>query len=96
MHQLWQSAYSCLSFLSVYWPDFSLWDLCNTIMLYQRNHAALQARRALAAKSTSVLSPRAVEFVRALREKEAEHERTLVEHYEARVRQQSKAAQDVR
>lgn len=58
-----------------------------TVMFYQRNYAALQERRAFAAQSSTVLSPKAQEFIRQLHEKDLEHERELVARYEARLKQ---------
>ncbi|KAK7108774.1 dehydrodolichyl diphosphate synthase complex subunit DHDDS-like [Littorina saxatilis] len=42
---LWESAYSCLVFVKVLWPEFSVWHLYGTILLYQRNHAQIQVAR---------------------------------------------------
>ncbi len=33
---LWQSAYSELVFLDVYWPDFRMIDLMRAIRIYQK------------------------------------------------------------
>ena len=37
-----QSAYSCLAFVKVLWPEFSVWHLYATILHYQRNHSQTQ------------------------------------------------------
>ncbi|XP_033739932.1 dehydrodolichyl diphosphate synthase complex subunit DHDDS-like [Pecten maximus] len=39
---LWQTAYSCLAFVSVLWPEFSVWHLYSGILHYQKNYQALQ------------------------------------------------------
>jgi len=39
---LWQSAYSCLVFCDVLWPEFSVTDLYNIILLYQKNYPQYQ------------------------------------------------------
>jgi len=43
---LWQSSFSVLGFYDVLWPEFSLWHLFYTILLYQRNCDAIKKRRA--------------------------------------------------
>lgn len=42
---LWESTYSCLAFVKVLWPEFSIWHLYGTILHYQRNHAHIQVAR---------------------------------------------------
>ncbi|XP_041354444.1 dehydrodolichyl diphosphate synthase complex subunit DHDDS-like [Gigantopelta aegis] len=42
---LWESAFSCLAFVKVLWPEFSVWHLYAAILHYQRNHQALQNAR---------------------------------------------------
>lgn len=42
---LWESTYSCLAFVKVLWPEFSIWHLYGTILHYQRNHAQIQIAR---------------------------------------------------
>ncbi|KAK3096619.1 hypothetical protein FSP39_001745, partial [Pinctada imbricata] len=39
---LWQSSYSCLAFVKVLWPEFSVWHLYAAVLQYQRNHTAIQ------------------------------------------------------
>ncbi|VDI33933.1 ditrans,polycis-polyprenyl diphosphate synthase, partial [Mytilus galloprovincialis] len=39
---LWQTAYSCLAFVKVLWPEFSRWHLYGCILHYQRNYKQLQ------------------------------------------------------
>ncbi|XP_025097488.1 dehydrodolichyl diphosphate synthase complex subunit DHDDS-like [Pomacea canaliculata] len=43
--QLWESAYSCLAFVNVLWPEFSIWHLYAAILHYQRNYAQIQIAR---------------------------------------------------
>ncbi|XP_076445418.1 dehydrodolichyl diphosphate synthase complex subunit DHDDS-like [Babylonia areolata] len=42
---LWESTYSCLAFVKVLWPEFSIWHLYGTILHYQRNHSQIQIAR---------------------------------------------------
>ncbi|KAK7457286.1 hypothetical protein BaRGS_00039258, partial [Batillaria attramentaria] len=42
---LWESTYSCLAFVNVLWPEFSVWHLYATILHYQRNHTQIQIAR---------------------------------------------------
>lgn len=42
---LWQTAFSCVVFLSVLWPDFSVWHFLYVILVYQANFKTMQARR---------------------------------------------------
>ncbi|KAJ7363477.1 hypothetical protein OS493_009632 [Desmophyllum pertusum] len=35
---LWQCSYSCLSFLEVLWPEFSVWDFYGAILSFQWNY----------------------------------------------------------
>lgn len=39
---LWQTAYSCLAFVDVLWPEFSRWHLYGCILHYQRNYPEIQ------------------------------------------------------
>lgn len=39
---LWQSSFSCISFLKTLWPEFSVWDLYFAILTYQRNYSELE------------------------------------------------------
>lgn len=39
---LWQTAYSCLAFVKVLWPEFSRWHLYACMLHYQRNSAAIK------------------------------------------------------
>ncbi|XP_013386156.1 dehydrodolichyl diphosphate synthase complex subunit DHDDS [Lingula anatina] len=39
---LWQTTYSCLSFVRVLWPEFSIWHLYAGILQYQRNYQVIQ------------------------------------------------------
>lgn len=39
---LWQTSYSCLSFVDVLWPEFSIWHLYGAILHYQRNYPVIQ------------------------------------------------------
>lgn len=43
---LWQSSFSCFSFVDVLWPEFSAWDLYQAILFYQQNHPHIVKRRA--------------------------------------------------
>ncbi|XP_078736505.1 dehydrodolichyl diphosphate synthase complex subunit DHDDS isoform X2 [Lampetra fluviatilis] len=43
---LWQTAYSCLVFQSVLWPEFTFWNLYQAILRYQVNYHAIQEVRA--------------------------------------------------
>ncbi|GAB1606875.1 dehydrodolichyl diphosphate synthase complex subunit DHDDS-like [Argonauta hians] len=38
----WQSSFSCLSFINVLWPEFSIWHFFLCILQYQRNHDSIQ------------------------------------------------------
>lgn len=53
---LWQSAYSCLFFTKVLWPDFSIWHLFGAVFFYQRQYHTLAAarREALAQRCRTV------------------------------------------
>ncbi|GFR63057.1 ditrans,polycis-polyprenyl diphosphate synthase ((2E,6E)-farnesyl diphosphate specific) [Elysia marginata] len=42
---LWESAYSCLAFVKVLWPEFSIWHLYAAILHYQRNYSKIQIAR---------------------------------------------------
>ncbi|GFN80859.1 ditrans,polycis-polyprenyl diphosphate synthase ((2e,6e)-farnesyl diphosphate specific) [Plakobranchus ocellatus] len=42
---LWESAYSCLAFVKVLWPEFSIWNLYAAILHYQRNYGKIQIAR---------------------------------------------------
>jgi len=42
---MWESAFSCLAFMKVLWPDFSVWHLYAGILHYQRNHSKIQIAR---------------------------------------------------
>lgn len=42
---LWQSAFSCVLFLNVLWPDFSLWHFLYVVLMYQYNFPTMQKRR---------------------------------------------------
>lgn len=42
---LWQTAYSCLVFTNVLWPEFTFSDLVSCIIRYQRDHAELEVAR---------------------------------------------------
>ncbi|XP_043573405.1 dehydrodolichyl diphosphate synthase complex subunit DHDDS [Chiloscyllium plagiosum] len=44
---LWQTSHSCLVFQPVLWPEYSFWNLCQAILQYQVNHAALQKAKLL-------------------------------------------------
>lgn len=37
-----QSTFSCLSFLKVLWPEFSVWHLYLAVLNYQQNHNSIQ------------------------------------------------------
>ncbi|KAK2727457.1 hypothetical protein QYM36_008074 [Artemia franciscana] len=39
---LWQTAYSCLHFSSVLWPEYSFWELTKAILHYQVVHPTIQ------------------------------------------------------
>lgn len=40
---LWQTSYSCLSFVDVLWPEFSIWHLYGAILHYQRNYPSIKS-----------------------------------------------------
>nr|XP_022292130.1 dehydrodolichyl diphosphate synthase complex subunit DHDDS-like [Crassostrea virginica] len=40
---LWQTSYSCLSFVEVLWPEFSIWHLYGAILHYQRNFPVIKS-----------------------------------------------------
>ncbi|XP_012941490.1 dehydrodolichyl diphosphate synthase complex subunit DHDDS [Aplysia californica] len=42
---MWESSFSCLAFVKVLWPDFSIWHLYAAILHYQRNHGKIQIAR---------------------------------------------------
>jgi ditrans,polycis-polyprenyl diphosphate synthase len=42
---LWQTTLSCVIFLNVLWPDFTLWHFLYTILLYQVNWKTMKERR---------------------------------------------------
>lgn len=42
---LWESAYSCLAFVKVLWPEFSIWHLYAAILHYQRNYSKIEIAR---------------------------------------------------
>jgi len=42
---LWQSAYSCLIFCDALWPEFSVINLYNIILQFQKNYPQLQEMR---------------------------------------------------
>eukprot|EP01122_Echinamoeba_exundans_P016348 TRINITY_DN8251_c0_g1_i1.p1 TRINITY_DN8251_c0_g1~~TRINITY_DN8251_c0_g1_i1.p1 ORF type:complete len:308 (+),score=36.62 TRINITY_DN8251_c0_g1_i1:38-961(+) len=42
---LWQSSTSCLAFLDVLWPEFSVWDLYKTLIQYQYNYSRMMQLR---------------------------------------------------
>uniref|UniRef100_A0A8C4R5Y3 Alkyl transferase n=1 Tax=Eptatretus burgeri TaxID=7764 RepID=A0A8C4R5Y3_EPTBU len=49
---LWQTAYTCLVFQSVLWPEFRVWHLHHAVLQYQANYTAIQkAREAQQAES---------------------------------------------
>ncbi|XP_046581360.1 dehydrodolichyl diphosphate synthase complex subunit DHDDS-like [Haliotis rubra] len=39
---LWESCYSCLAFVKVLWPEFSIWHLYGAVLHYQRSYQAIQ------------------------------------------------------
>ncbi|XP_064473419.1 dehydrodolichyl diphosphate synthase complex subunit Dhdds-like [Ornithodoros turicata] len=39
---LWQSSHSILEFVSVLWPEFSIWHLCAAVLCYQKHKAAIK------------------------------------------------------
>lgn len=39
---LWQTTHSCLSFMRVLWPEFSIWHLYAGVLHYQRHHKEIQ------------------------------------------------------
>jgi len=45
---LYQSAYAIMSFVSVYWPEFSFWNLLSLILNYQRHLPSLNAQLRMA------------------------------------------------
>jgi len=44
---LWQSSFSSIQFFQVLWPEFSLWHIFFTILMYQRNYNNLQQQKQL-------------------------------------------------
>lgn len=42
---LWQSSFSCLSFLKTLWPEFSVWDLYFAVLTYQRNCSHVKVKK---------------------------------------------------
>eukprot|EP00026_Physarum_polycephalum_P009946 Phypoly_transcript_10086.p1 GENE.Phypoly_transcript_10086~~Phypoly_transcript_10086.p1 ORF type:complete len:370 (+),score=45.50 Phypoly_transcript_10086:139-1248(+) len=42
---LWQTAFSYVVFLTILWPDFSMWQFVYIILLYQANYSTIQAKR---------------------------------------------------
>jgi len=40
-----QTSHSCLVFQSVLWPEYSFWNLCDAVIQYQCNHAAITVPR---------------------------------------------------
>lgn len=42
---LWQSAFSCVYFCPVLWPDFSVYHLYLTILYYQQNYETYQVNK---------------------------------------------------
>lgn len=39
---LWESSFSCLAFVKVLWPEFSIWHMYAAILHYQRNKSKIQ------------------------------------------------------
>ncbi|XP_059154573.1 dehydrodolichyl diphosphate synthase complex subunit DHDDS-like [Physella acuta] len=39
---LWESSFSCLAFVKVLWPEFSIWHMYAAILHYQRNYRKIQ------------------------------------------------------
>ncbi|KAH9504932.1 hypothetical protein Btru_061091 [Bulinus truncatus] len=39
---LWESSFSCLAFVKVLWPEFSVWHMYAAILHYQRNYNKIQ------------------------------------------------------
>lgn len=39
---LWQSSFSCLAFVQVLWPEFSVWHLYAAILHYQKNYQTIK------------------------------------------------------
>jgi len=42
---LWQSSFSVLGFYDVLWPEYTLWHLFHTFLLYQRNYETIKKYR---------------------------------------------------
>ncbi|BFZ09403.1 hypothetical protein BsWGS_12442 [Bradybaena similaris] len=42
---LWEGSFSCLAFVKVLWPEFSIWHLYAAILHYQRNCSKIQIAR---------------------------------------------------
>lgn len=62
---LWQSAYSCLFFTHVLWPDFSIWHLFGAVFFYQRQyHTLAAAKREALAQRCRTLEERDMEQCR--------------------------------
>ncbi|KAM7308814.1 dehydrodolichyl diphosphate synthase complex subunit Dhdds [Ixodes scapularis] len=50
---LWQSSHSVLEFVSVLWPEFSIWHLLAAVLWYQRQESLLEQLRQENPKETS-------------------------------------------
>lgn len=42
---LWQTSTSCLAFIDVLWPEFSVWDLYRTMLQYQYHQSRMMELR---------------------------------------------------
>lgn len=72
---LWQSAYSCLFFTQVLWPDFSIWHLFGAVFFYQRQyHTLASARREALAQRCRTLEERDLEQCRHQHGDKVNHE----------------------
>lgn len=42
---IFQTSYSCLSFVDVLWPEFSIWHLYGAVLHYQRNYPSIKVTK---------------------------------------------------
>lgn len=68
----WQSTFSCLSFLKVLWPEFSVWHLYLAVLNYQQNHNSIQVAVKYNNKECEHLQMTS-DYKNAIMERNAEH-----------------------
>eukprot|EP00029_Vermamoeba_vermiformis_P010112 TRINITY_DN5260_c0_g1_i1.p2 TRINITY_DN5260_c0_g1~~TRINITY_DN5260_c0_g1_i1.p2 ORF type:complete len:217 (-),score=75.55 TRINITY_DN5260_c0_g1_i1:971-1621(-) len=85
---LWQSAFSSFAFYQVYWPEFSAWNLYQTVLMYQRNYNEMQKRKEEYKKKFPSLpmSHKAADFVQSLRDQETSTLQHYADEYDHRER----------